>query len=154
MTTNRMPFWLLILFLLGSFASAEERSVRCLEVHMTKDGRPVDGPRSVTFLDRAGKQTVDIREGRFCVPEQMARESELDLTFILGKERFYFPRVPIARFDAPWDISFGGKTYARLAALPRSANAKQACTVIIRKGEPEVGMVQSPCRVPATTPLR
>lgn len=149
----RASFWFLILLTFAPYCAGatEEPNARCFEIRMSKDGRAVEGPISVTFLDEKKKQTVDIQEGRFCVPKEMAGESDLDLTFVVGGERFYLTRVSIARFEATWDIAFGGKTYAR--SLPKSMNPKKACTVIFRSGEPEVGRVQSPCRVPAATPI-
>ena len=84
----------------------------------------------------------------------MTKQPSLDLSFIVGDERFYFPRVPVVRFGASWDVSFGGKKYARLTGLPKTNNPKQSCSVIVHQGEPEVGMIFSPCRVPSSVPLK
>jgi hypothetical protein len=149
-------FQFVVLFFLAACwrSGAQELSNSCFAVHLIKDGKTIESPRSVTFLDQDGKQNVDIREGTFCVPASMKGQPALDLSFVLGEQRFYFPRLPEARFQASWDISFGGRKYALLAGLPKGTKASTACSVIFRQGEPEIGMIFSPCRVSGKTPLK
>jgi hypothetical protein len=146
----RLSFLPILIFGLGAFSSAraQEPSTNCVAIRLIKDGKTIEGPRSVTFLNQAGKQDVDIREGKFCVPELMAHEPALDFTFVLGKERFFFPRLPEERFQASWDISFGRDIKKRLAGLPQAKKANQACIVEFNQGEPGTGMILSPCRGP------
>lgn len=123
----------------------------CFQVRVTKDGKSIQGPMAVTFLDKTAKLNVDTHDGRFCVPKEMVNEELLDFTFIVAQERLYFPGVSTFRFDADWDVAYGRD--ARLASSPKSVDRKKACSVIIRQGEPETGMIVSPCRVPLSTPL-
>jgi hypothetical protein len=84
----------------------------------------------------------------------MAGKRELDLSFELAGERFYFSRIPVWTFSAPWDVDFGGKKYARLKHLPSSADKNLSCTVTVHQGEPELEVITSPCRVPVNAPIR
>jgi hypothetical protein len=120
---------------------------------MMKDGTTVDGPTLVTALDKSYHQTLPERDGKFCLPADMAAQETLDLTFISGDDRFYFTRIRIWAFDAPWDVQFDGKKYARLTGLPKSYDAKRPCTVIFRQGEPETAMITTRCRFSARTPI-
>lgn len=121
---------------------------------MIKDGTTVDGPKVVTWLDKTSKQTVAAQAGQFCLPSEMAGKRELDLSFELAGERFYFSRIPVWTFSAPWDVDFGGKKYARLKHLPSSADKNLSCTVTVHQGEPELEVITSPCRVPVNAPIR
>src|SRR5450432_885993 len=104
---NRLPITLALLLWPCLIASAQSTGDRCVALHTIKDGKPLEGPKSVSFIDQHNKRSIDTDGGRFCIPKQMAEEPALDMSFTLGTERFYLPRVPIERFGAPWDISFG-----------------------------------------------
>jgi hypothetical protein len=132
-----------------SSANAQEPKTHCFAIRLTKNGKTVPGPNSVTFLDQTRKQDVEIRDGTFCVPELMADEPALDFTFVLGKERFFFPRLPAERFQASWDISFGPKKYARIEGMPKGTKASHVCIVQFNYGEPGTGMAMSSCRGPS-----
>jgi hypothetical protein len=138
-------------FSVPSSAQTSDHS-QCFHLRVTKNGQPIPRPASVTFLNKAAKRSVDIREGRFCVPAEMAVEEALDLTFIVGGERLYFPAVSTFRFEADWDVAFGKGAIS--PDLSTSVDRKKACKVIVHQGEPEVGMIVSPCRVPISTPIR
>jgi hypothetical protein len=151
-----MQFRLFLLLLLGVCltSKAQEQGTPCFAIHLIKDGKLVDPPPLVTFLDQSSKRDAAMQDGRFCIPREMAAEGALDLSFVLGKEKFYFPRVPMDRFGATWDVSFGNKKNPRLASLPKTVDTKKACSVIVHQGEPEVGTIYSPCRFPARAPIK
>ena len=123
----------------------------CFQVRVTKDGKSIQSPTVVTFLNKTAMQDADSQDGRFCVPKEMVNEELLDFTFVVAQERLYFPSVSTFRFKADWDVAYGRD--ARLTGLPKSVNRKKACSVIVRQGEPETEMIVSPCRVPLSTPL-
>ena len=141
---------LVLLFACGDATLGQEG--RCLSLHMITDGTTVDGPKVVTWLDKTSKRTVATQAGKFCLPSEMAGQRELDLSFELADERFYFSRIPFWTFSAAWDVDFGGKKYARLKHLPSSADKKLSCTITLREGEPELEIITSPCRVPLNAP--
>lgn len=149
--TLRVVLPLLPLLLMCIGAKGQDR--HCFSLHLIKDGITVDGPTLVTVLDKIDHQTIPEQDGRFCLPPDMAAQEMLDLTFISGNERFYLMSIRISAFDAPWDLKFGGKKYARLTGVPKSYDAKRSCTLTFHQGEPETGMVTSPCRFPVNAPI-
>ncbi len=156
MPVGRISAFALLLVLIGSFccvAEAQEQLPHCFSIHLAHESDPVDGPHAITLLDKTQKLTVEERQGKFCIPLEMAMEPALDMSFTLRDDRFYFTRIPTERFGAPWDISYGEKKYAKAASLPKS-KAKKACTVVFHQGEPETAMTTYPCRLPASTPLK
>jgi hypothetical protein len=78
----------------------------------------------------------------------MAYEPALDFTFVLGRERFFFTRLPEERFQASWDISFGRKIFRGLTGLPKGAKVSHACNVTFNYGEPGIGMLSYACKGP------
>lgn len=155
MAKRRLPLLravLLLLQLLLVGISAKAQEGHCFSLHLIKDGTTFDSPTLVTVVDKNDHQTLPERDGKYCLPATMAAETMLDLTFINGDDRFYLSRISIAAFDAPWDVEFGGKKYARLTDLPKSYDAKRSCKVTFHAGEPETAMITSPCRFPANTP--
>lgn len=134
-------------------SNAQEQSPHCFSIHLAHDDDTVDGPHAITLLDKTRNLTVEESQGKFCIPNEMTTKPALDMSFIVGDDRFYLTRIPMERFEALWDISYGEKKYWHRTGLPRS-KATKVCTVEFHQGEPETGMITSPCRFPASTPLK
>ena len=124
---------------------AQSLTNHCFAINLIKDGKNVDSPKFVTFLDKTTKKSSNLQDGKFCVPDSMANKTALDVSFVSGHERFYLARIPISRCQSSWVISFGETDDPR---LPKGLEARKACTVVFRNGEPEIGIILSACRVP------
>jgi hypothetical protein len=148
-TKNKLYYLLVMIYMIiYSAAEAQEKKNNCFEINMTNDGKEVEGPNLVTFLDKTSKQEVNIREGKFCVPESMTQGLYLDVMFVAGKERFYLQSIPIERFILSWDIEIGKNHIKKRFSSEKHVNPKKNCVVIFHSGEPEVGALFFPCRIP------
>jgi len=127
-------------------AQAQSQQESCFSIDLVRDGKPVDGLASVTVHDEGGGRELTRHDGKFCIPKEMTERPALDLSFVVGKERFYFPRIPRERYTVAWEVAFGGRAYAYQMGLPKSTRPDRACTVTFREGEPEVSLLFSACR--------
>jgi hypothetical protein len=151
MITSCRLYFLLIVICMGvcCISEAQERSLPCFEIRLTKNAKRVEGPKSVTLLDQTDKQDVDLREGQFCVPELMSKRPYLDVMFVVKKERFHLTGIPMERFDSIWDMEIGEKTIkSRFKAEFKFVDPKKNCIVEFHNGEREVGNLFFPCRIP------
>ena len=127
-------------------AHAEEPAARCFRMAMVDDGKSVEAPARVTFIDGSEREEVEAREKRYCVPESMTGAATLDLTFESSGSRFDLFHVRMDLLSAEWDVAFGSKRYARDEKIAKSINVEESCTLHIRVGEDEKDMTVSGCR--------
>ena len=137
-----------MLVLVSLPVSSEEPSTHCFRMHMTDDGKVVDAPERVTFIDGSDWEEVEAKDNRYCVPESMMGASTLDLRFDASGSRFSLFHVRIDLFDADWDIAFGNKRFAKLDRVAKTIKADEACSVRFGEDEAEAPITVPSCRLP------
>jgi len=126
------------------FAALNER--HCFSLHVYKDEETVAGPSTVTLHSKTTRWNVARDKGQFCLSEEMGSTEALDLSFQSGEDQFYLSSIPTAKFNGRWSFFFGGKRFAYLHGLPKSAAAGKSCVIEFNEGEPGTGVIISPCR--------
>ncbi len=114
---------------------------------MVDDGKPVDAPSRITFIDGSEREEIKPRDNRYCVPESMMDASTVDLAFDAAGSRFHLFHVRMDILDADWDISFGSKRYARDEKLAKTINVEESCTLHIHHGDAEKNLTLAGCRL-------
>lgn len=133
----------------GSPRAAAQRpqpSTACFRMKVYKDSERLPSPQSVRLYSASKHWDLAQNDGQFCLPQETTGASKLDLTFRIGPDRFSLYSLPVGRFSGSWNLYFGGKRFAKLHGLPKSAQAAKSCMVEFDDGEPGTGMVISPCR--------
>jgi len=126
-------------------AQQTQVSAGCFMLKVYKDSTRLSSPQSVRLYSVSKRWDVEQNNGRFCVPQEAAGESMLDITFRVGPERFSIPSLVVGRFSGIWNLYFGGREFARLHGLPKTSKASTSCMVEFDDGEPGIGLVLSPC---------
>ena len=121
-------------------------SISCFVLQVYKDSTKLPSPQSVRMYSTSKQWDLVQENGQYCLPQETAGLSVLDLTFRVGPDEFVLFSMPRERFSGSWNFYFGGKEFAKLRGLPKSAEATTSCMVEFGGGEPGTGMVISPCR--------
>ena len=127
-------------------AQQPQASTGCFILHVYKDSTRLPSPQSVRLSSASKQWDLAQKDGQFCLPQETAGTSKLDLAFRIGSDRFSLYSLPVERFSGSWNFYFGGREFAKLHGLPKSSRASKSCMVEFDNGEPGTGMVISPCR--------
>jgi hypothetical protein len=138
----------LILFLCSFVSRAFGQSGSCFSLALSKEGEHVANPTNVTFLDSTRKFDAEMHGSLYCLPTELLEDKLLDFSFISGKVRLYLTRIPVGSFHGVLSIDYG-KTASARTPNSNKRRANRACVITFEGGEPETGLVQNPCVVPA-----
>jgi hypothetical protein len=123
---------------------------RCLTLHISLNGKPLDGPQVVTFTAKQSERTVSIHAGCFVVPPALLAEKVAGIRFTTAANKIDLAGISTDFFSGSWDIDLEDKKFRKEVSLPKNARAKEACAVVFHDGsEPERGLSQTGCRAPA-----
>jgi hypothetical protein len=120
----------------------------CFDIHVRLNGKPVDGPKMVTYKTNRDEQTVNLQEGCFRVPSTFLSGKTIDVFFTLPGNRVYLSSIPTGFYSGSWDVDLEDKRFGSDVALPKHARTKEVCAVTFHVGEPERISVIAPCRSP------
>jgi hypothetical protein len=120
----------------------------CFAIQVRLNGKPVAGPKTVTFKTKENGKEASLEGGCFRVPPAFLKEKTVDVVFQVARNRVYLSNIAPGFFAGPWDIELEDRRFGRDVVLPKHTRAKEACTVIFHVGEPESAMTQAPCRTP------
>lgn len=127
---------------------AQDSPSHCFQLAMLEDGRPVEVPTSITFIDGSEREEVEAQDKEFCVPPTMLSAPSVDVTFEAAGNRFSLAHLKGEALELDWEISFGGKKYAKLAGLPKNTPLAESCSLVLRRGSAERQFTIPQCRIP------
>ena len=120
----------------------------CFTIHVNVDGKPVNGPQIVTFKTKEYEMPASLEGGCFRVPLPVLNEKTVDIFFTVPKNKVYLSAIRTGFFAGPWDVDLEDKPSTGNRVPAKQTRSKEACRVIFHVGEPEIEMVQTPCRTP------
>jgi hypothetical protein len=135
---------LLCLFGKGGFIDAQSTANRCFLLNVRLNQKVLDGPRSITFLTKDGDWVINREDNCFDLTNLPAHEARFDLSFLVPGNKIYLTSIGSAFLAGPWDIDLMDK--GPTSGLPKGASVKRSCRIVFHVGEPETGMIQTPCR--------
>jgi hypothetical protein len=121
----------------------------CFRIRVSLNGNLIDGPDVFTLRTKQSDSVVAKEQGCFRVPRAVLSEKALDVFFRVPGNKIYLSAIAIGFFTDSWDIDLDDKKFNRKSGLPKHASSKDACRVVFHGGEPERGLLQTPCRTPA-----
>lgn len=127
-------------------AQQPQGSTGCFILHVYKDSASLPSPQSIRLSSASKQWDLTQKNGQFCLPQEAAEASTLDLTFRIESDRFSLYSLPVGRFSGSWNFYFGGREFARLHGLPKSYQVSKSCMLEFDNGEPGTVMAISPCR--------
>lgn len=132
-----------------SAQSATPQQPQCFGIHVSLNGKPVDGPQAITLKTKRDENTVSLEQGCFKVPPAMLKEKKIAVSFTLPGNKIDIGAVATGFFTGVWDVELEDKKFGKDAPLPKHARARKACAIVFHMGdEPERGLTVVPCRSP------
>jgi hypothetical protein len=119
---------------------------RCFTIHVRLNGKPIAGPKMLTFKTREVEKSASAEGACFKVPPALLHEKDVDVLFIVPGNKVYLSTIPTAFLAGSWDIDLADRRFGRDVVLPRHTRTKEACAVIFHVGEPETARTLSGCR--------
>lgn len=121
----------------------------CFGVHVSLNGKPVDGPQVVTLKTKQDENTVLLEHGCFKVPSAMLNEKKIAVSFTLPGNKIDVGAVATGFLTGLWDVELEDKKFGNDTPLPKHTRAREACAIVFHMGdEPERGLSVVPCRTP------
>jgi len=130
--------------------SANTTEPNCFRIRVSLNGNLIDGPDVITLRTKQDDSVVSQERGCFRVPATLLAEHALDVFFIVPGSKIYLTAIATGFFTDSWDIDLEDKKFTRKSGLPKHARSGEACRVVFHGGEPETGLLQTPCRAPAS----
>ena len=131
-----------------SAQSATPQKPQCFSIHVRLNGKPIEGPQSITLKTKQGEDTVSLEGGCFAVPAAFLTEKEVAVFFTVPGNKICLAAISPSFFTSPWDIDLADKKFDSDVSLPKHARIREACAVVFHGGEPENAMTQTGCRTP------
>jgi hypothetical protein len=146
-------------FILGSFAlllcfnagklSAQNatQQTQCFGIHVSLNGKPLDGPQVITLKTQQDESAVSLEQGCFKVPPTMLQEKAIAVSFALPGNKIDLGAVATGFFTGVWDVELEDRKFGNDTPLPKHTRAREACAIVFHMGdEPERGLSVVPCR--------
>jgi hypothetical protein len=134
--------------------SAAPQQPSCFSIHVSLNGKLVDGPQVITLKTKQDENTVSLEQGCFKVPPAMLNEKKIAVSFTLPGNDIDIGSVATGFFTGVWDVELEDKKFSKDTPLPKHTRARKACAIVFHMGdEPERGLSVVPCRspLPSTT---
>jgi hypothetical protein len=128
--------------------AAEASETHCVTIHVRLNGRPIDGPQTITLKTKEGENAASLDGNCFRIPPALLKEKTLDVSFTLPGNKVYLSSIPIGFFAGPWDVDLADRRFEPDVSLPKHARVRDVCVVSFHVGEPETGVAMTPCRTP------
>lgn len=155
-TSTLLSFALLLCFnstrLLAQSNAPQESP--CFGIHVSLNGKSVDGPQVITLKTKQNENMVSLEQGCFKVPTAMANEKKIAVSFTLPGNKIDIGAVATGFFTGVWEVELEDKKFSKDTPLPKHSRAREACAIVFHMGdEPERGLSVVPCRspLPSTT---
>lgn len=135
-----------------SAQSATLPASQCFSIHVSLNGKPLDGPQEITLKTKQGEIKASLEQDCFKVPPALLAEKTLDISFTIPGNQIDILIISTGFFTGSWDVELEDKKFGNAVALPKHFRAKKGCVVVFHMGdEPERGLSVMPCRTPVPT---
>jgi hypothetical protein len=141
--------WALLLCANAAKLSAQNtppQKTGCFATHVRLNGKPVEGPRTITLKSKLNESTVTLDGGCFMLPLTLLTEKEVDVFFPVTGNKIWLSGIVPGFFAGPWDIDLEDKRFGKTIVLPKHTRISEACLVVFHAGEPETVILQTECR--------
>src|SRR3954471_525049 len=102
----------------------------CFTIGVRLNGRPVEGPRSISLKSKNAESVAHLDGGCFRVPAKLKNAEALDVVFIVPGNRIYLPSVSTSLFSGAWDVDLADKHFGKGVNVPKGAHVKEACSIV------------------------
>lgn len=129
-------------------AAVEDGEKPCFAIHVSLNGKQLDGPQTVIFKTDESENAVTADGGCLRLPPALLTEKFFDIQFTVPRNRVSLTMMPTRFLAGPWDIDLEDKRFGRNVVMPKHARTRGICAIIFHFGEPETIATFNGCRTP------
>src|ERR1019366_6466223 len=84
--------------------SVENSERPCFAIHVSLNGKHLDGPQTVVFKTHESEYAVNQDEGCLRLPPALLSEEFLDVHFTVPGSKVFIAKMPTRLLAGPWDV--------------------------------------------------
>src|SRR3954467_6236211 len=121
---NKLIFFSVLVVCASSMLHAQAKGKNsCFTIHVSLNGKPLAGPRVLTFKTKTWEQSAAVEAGCFGVPGAVLNEKTIDVLFTVPGNKVYLSTIPTGFLAGPWDVELQDKRFGKEVVLAKHTRA-------------------------------